>query len=59
VTFKSSHENIVSVGPHPDNAGYKYACQLTAVSAGTATITATSLDGKSTATCIVTVEEPY
>jgi hypothetical protein len=55
VTFESSNSKIVSVGPHPDGAGYPHACQLTAMGEGKATITATSADGKSTASCVVTV----
>ena len=47
ITWKSSDENVVKV----DSSG-----NITAISAGTATITAVSQDGGKTATCKVTVE---
>ena len=49
VTWKSSDDEIAKV----DNG------VVTAVAPGTATITVTTADGNFTATCAVTVEEPY
>ena len=46
VTWSSSNANVVTV----DNAG-----RVTAIAAGTATITVTTEDGNRTATCVVTV----
>jgi uncharacterized protein (TIGR02145 family) len=55
VTFTSNNSNIVGVRPHPD--GYPHACEIYAVNAGDAVITATTVEGNFTATCSVTVEE--
>ncbi|OUO93851.1 Ig-like domain-containing protein [Cloacibacillus sp. An23] len=51
VTWSSSNESVVTVTP----AAEKGAATLRAVSAGTATVTATSDDGAHTAQCSVTV----
>ncbi|WP_162174166.1 Ig-like domain-containing protein, partial [Clostridium akagii] len=49
VTWTTSDSKVVAV----DNTG-----KVTAVSAGTATITATTIDGSKTSSCIVTVNNP-
>ncbi|MCL2229927.1 MAG: CotH kinase family protein [Treponema sp.] len=49
VSWTSSDFNVASV----DNTG-----KITAISGGTATITATTIDGGKTASCIVTVQAP-
>ena len=48
VTWKSSNEKVLKVDPATG--------KLTTVKRGTATITATSLDGNKTASCDVTVK---
>jgi len=57
VTWSSSDESVVKVDDSPLSGSRPLTGQLTALKAGTATITVTTEDGGKTATCLVTVTD--
>lgn len=57
VMWSSSNEKVVKVDPSHTSLEDDKTCAITALSEGEATITAKTLDGGFTATCVVTVTE--